>query len=267
MTAASSDTALSDCVTLRRPAPHVALVTIERPDARNAVNAAVAQGISRAVEVTEADVDTWVVIITGAGGKAFCAGADLKEVAAGRAMSLRTEAGGFAGFTHRLRDKPWIAAVDGFALGGGCEIALACDMIVAGENSVFGLPETKRGLIAGAGGIYRLPRVLPRQIALELIATGAELPAARARDLGMVNRLAAAGHVLEQALELAAAVCACAPVAVAESLKVARVAADYDDTTLKQMTVKGSARNSQTADYQEGPRAFIEKRLPRWSGR
>jgi enoyl-CoA hydratase/carnithine racemase len=140
-------------------------------------------------------------------------------------------------------------------------------MIVAGENSVFGLPEAKRGLIAGAGGIYRLPRVLPRQIALELIATGAELPAARARDLGMVNRLAAAGHVLEQALELAAAVCACAPVAVAESLKVARVAADYDDATLKQMTVKGSARNSQTADYQEGPRAFIEKRLPRWSGR
>jgi enoyl-CoA hydratase len=138
---------------------------------------------------------------------------------------------------------------------------------VAGEGSVFGLPETKRGLIAGAGGIYRLPRVLPRQIALELIATGAELPAARARDLGMVNRLAAAGRAVEQALELAAAVCGCAPVAVAESLKVARVAADHDDATLKQLTVKAAERNSRTADYQEGPRAFLEKRPPRWSGR
>lgn len=267
MTTASGVIALSDCVTLRRPSPHVALVTIERPEARNAVNAAVAQGIARAVDITETDADTWVVIITGAGGKSFCAGADLKEVAAGRAMTLRTETGGFAGFTHRVRDKPWIAAVEGFALGGGCEIALACDMIVAGETAVFGLPEPKRGLIAGAGGIYRLPRVLPRQIALELIATGADLPAARARDLGMVNRLAAPGQVVEEALKLAASVCVCAPVAVAESLKVARAAADHDDATLKQMSVKATERNSQTIDYQEGPRAFIEKRLPRWTGR
>ena len=262
-----SEQKLSECVTLRHPAPHVALVTIERPEARNAVNAAVAQGIAGAVDLTEADVDTWVVIITGAGGKSFCAGADLKEVAAGRAMSLRTEQGGFAGFTHRMRDKPWIAAVDGFAVGGGCEIALACDMIVASGTSVFGLPEPKRGLIAAAGGIYRLPRVLPRQIALELIATGADLPAVRAHELGMVNRLAASGQVVEEALKLAAAVCACAPVAVAESLKVARAAADYDDATLKQLSVKATERNSQTADYKEGPRAFIEKRTPLWSGR
>jgi enoyl-CoA hydratase len=258
---------LSDCVTLRRPAPHVALITIERPEARNAVNAAVAQGIARGVDVTEADVDTWVVIVTGAGGKSFCAGADLKEVAVGRAMTLRTEQGGFAGFTHRERGKPWIAAVDGFAVGGGCEIALACDMIVAAETAVFGLPEPKRGLIAAAGGIYRLPRVLPRQIALELIATGADLPATRAHQLGMVNRLAPAGQVVEEALKLAAQVCACAPVAVAESLKVARVAADYDDATLKQQSVKATERNAQSADYQEGPRAFIEKRAPQWSGR
>jgi enoyl-CoA hydratase len=258
---------LSECITLRRPAPHVALVTIERPEARNAVNAAVAQGIARGVDVTEADADAWVVLITGAGGKSFCAGADLKEVAAGRAMTLRTEQGGFAGFTHRARDKPWIAAVDGFAVGGGCEIALACDMIVAGETAVFGLPEPKRGLIAAAGGIYRLPRVLPRQIALELIATGADLPAARAYAFGMVNRLAPAGQVLDEALKLAAEICACAPVAVAESLKVARVAADYDDATLKQQTVKATERNARTLDFQEGPRAFIEKRAPHWCGR
>ncbi len=258
---------LSDCVTLQRPAPHVALITIERREARNAVNAAVAQGLARGVDVTEADVDTWAIIVTGAGGKAFCAGADLKEVAAGRHMTLRTEQGGFAGFTHRVRDKPWIAAVDGFAVGGGFEIALACDMIVAGETAVFGLPEPKRGLIAAAGGIYRLPRVLPRQIALELIATGADLPAARAHALGMVNRLAPAGQVVEEALKLAAQVCACAPVAVVESLKVARVAADHDDATLKQQSVKATERNARTADYQEGPRAFIEKRAPQWSGR
>ena len=239
---------LSECVTLKLPAPHVALVTIERPEARNAVNVAVVQGISRAVELTESDVDIWAVILTGAGGKAFSAGADLKEVAAGRALSLRTEQGGFAGFTHRPRGKPWIAAVEGFALGGGTEIALACDMIVASQTSVFGLPEVKRGLIAGAGGIYRLPRALPRHIAFELIATGADLTAARAHEFGMVNRLTAAGQALEGAIALASAICACAPVAVLESLKVARAADDFDDATLKEMTNESRERNALTAD-------------------
>jgi enoyl-CoA hydratase len=231
------------------------------------VNVPAAQGIARAVEVTESDIDIWAVVLTGAGGKSFCAGADLKEVAAGRALSLRTEQGGFAGFTHRTRDKPWIAAVEGFALGGGCEIAMACDLIVASEAAVFGLPEPKRGLIAGAGGIYRLPRVLPRNIALELIATGADLPAARAHAFGMVNRLTPVGQAVEVAIALGSAVCACSPVAVYESLKVARAAADFDDATLKQMTVKAMERNSQTMDYKEGPRAFLEKRQPHWGGR
>lgn len=262
-----SDVHLSDCVTLRRPAPHIALVTIERPEARNAVNVEVAQGMARAVDITEADLDVWVIVITGAGGKSFCAGADLKEVAAGRAMSLRTEQGGFAGFTHRMRDKPWIAAVEGFAVGGGCEIALACDLIVASDVSVFGLPEPKRGLIAAAGGIYRLPRILPRNIALELIATGADLPASRAHALGMVNRLTPAGQAVEAAIALGSTICACAPVAVCESLKIARASADFDDATLKQMTVKATERNSRTLDYTEGPRAFLEKRLPHWAGR
>lgn len=261
-----SDVQLSDCVVLRKPAAHVALVTIERPEARNAVNVAVAQGLARAVEITESDADVWVSIITGAGGRAFCAGADLKEVAAGRAMSLRTEQGGFAGFTHRVREKPWIAAVDGFAFGGGFEIALACDLIVASIASAFALPEPKRGLIAGAGGVYRLPRALPRHLAFELIATGAELPAARAYELGLVNRLTQPGQAVEGAIELALSVCACAPIAVRESLKVARLAADCDDATLKQMTVKATERNSRTADFKEGPLAFIEKRAPKWTG-
>jgi enoyl-CoA hydratase/carnithine racemase len=258
---------LSACVTRAQPAPHVVLVTIDRAEARNAVNVEVVRGIARAVEESEADPDAWVVILTGAGGRAFCAGADLKEVAAGRAMSLRTQQGGFAGFTHRVRAKPWIAAVEGFAVGGGCEIALACDMIVATENSTFGLPEPKRGLIAAAGGIYRLPRALPRHIALELIATGASLPADRAHAYGMVNRLCAPGQAVSSALELAAAVCACSPSAVAESLKVARLAADFDDPTLKQLSVEANQRNAQSVDYQEGPRAFVEKRAPKWTGR
>lgn len=262
-----TDTNLSESVTLTVPAPHVALVTIQRPQARNAVNVPVTQGMARAVDLTESDADTWAVIITGAGGKAFCAGADLKEVAAGRATSLRTEKGGFAGFTHREREKPWIAAVEGFAFGGGCEIALACDLIVASRASVFALPEVKRGLIAGAGGVYRLARVLPRNVALELIATGCELNADRACDLGMVNLLTEPGEALTAATALASRICACAPVAVRESLKIARVSADLDDAALHRMTREAIRRNAQTADYKEGPRAFLEKRLPRWLGR
>ena len=254
-------------VLVSQPAPHVVLVTINRPEARNAVNVAVTEGIAHALERVEADDDVWTAILTGAGGKAFSAGADLKEIAAGRALSLRPERGGFAGFTHVARAKPWIAAIDGFALGGGCEIALACDLIVATERSTFGLPETKRGLIAGAGGIYRLPRVLPRNVALELIATGAELSAARAHALGMVNRLAANGYAVEGALELAASICACAPVAVRESLQVARVAADHDDAALREMTRLAIERNWKSEDSLEGPRAFLEKRLPTWVGR
>jgi enoyl-CoA hydratase len=254
-------------VSITAPLPHVALVTINRPEARNAVNVPVKDGIAKALEESELDDDIWCVVLTGSGGKAFSAGADLKEVAAGRALSLRTEQGGFAGFTHYPRMKPWIAAVDGFALGGGCEIALACDLIVATEHSLFGLPEAKRALIAAAGGIYRLPRALPRNIALELIATGGELSAARAHHFGMVNRLAPPGRVLETALQLAEAICVCAPVAVRESLKVARAAYDHDDATLRALSLEAMQRNWQSEDYKEGPRAFVEKRPPKWAGR
>ena len=224
----SSDVHFSDCVTLRRPAPHVALVTIERPEARNAVNAAVAQGIARAVDITEADVDTWVIVITGAGGKSFCAGADLKEVAAGRAMSLRTEQGGFAGFTHRVRDKPWIAAVEGFALGGGCEIALACDIIVAvGAFRIRTAGAEARTDRGGGRASIACLAFCRGKIALELIATGADLPASRAHDFGMVNRLAAAGQAVRAAIALAADSLCMRAGRGGESLKVARVAADY----------------------------------------
>jgi enoyl-CoA hydratase len=258
---------LCENVTLRIAVPHVAVVTISRPEARNAVNVAVTNGIANALENLEGNDEIWVVVLTGAGGKAFSAGADLKEIAAGRALSLRTERGGFAGFVHYPRRKPWIAAVDGFAVGGGFEIALACDMIVATPESVFGLPEPKRGQISAAGGAYRLPRLLPRNIALELITTGGELAAARAHQFGLVNRLAPRGQAVETALELAELICQCAPVAVRESLGLARASADHDDAALRTLTTEAMKRNWESEDYKEGPRAFLEKRIPKWVGR
>jgi enoyl-CoA hydratase/carnithine racemase len=257
---------MSDAVLIERAADHVMRVTINRPDARNAVNGDVAQGLEAAVKQTEGDPDIWVAILTGAGDKAFCAGADLKAVSSGTAGGLSTPGGGFAGFVHQPRTKPWIAAVNGFALAGGTEIALACDMIVAIETAAFGLPEVKRGLVAGAGGLYRLPRALPKALAIELIVTGAHFDARRAFAHGLVNRLVPADRLMSEALKLAAAIVENAPIAVRESLAVARQAFDLSDAELKAVSADASRRNAQTQDYKEGPRAFVEKRAPRWSG-
>ncbi len=261
-----SDTA-QPAVTVEKAGDHIALVTINRPEARNAVNGAVAQGLEKAVRDTEADDDIWVVILTGAGEQAFCAGADLKEVSAGRRGGIATEAGGFGGFVHMPRSKVWIAAVNGFALAGGLEIMLRCDMAVASERAAFGLPEVMRGLVALAGGIYRLPRAIPRNIAMELIATGGRLDAKRAGEFGLVNRVVPHEKLLEEAKALAATICANAPVAVRESLAVARQAYDLNDAELRRLSEEAGARNAQTEDYREGPLAFVEKRAPRWKGR
>ena len=246
---------------------HIALVTIQRPDVRNSVNLEVAQGLDAAVKRVEADPEIRVAILTGAGGAAFCAGADLNLVAAGQIDDLYTPDGQFAGFVCHPRKTPWIAAVDGFAMAGGCEIALACDMIVASENSVFGLPEVTRGLVAAAGGVYRVVRAMPRAIAMELLATADRLPAARAAELGLVNHLAEPGKAVERAIELAARIAANAPVAVQESLQLAREAFDHDDATLFAMGLAAQDRIKLTEDFAEGPRAFIEKRAPQWKGR
>jgi enoyl-CoA hydratase len=257
----------ADVVTLEMPAPHVALVTLCRPESRNAVNAAVAVELENIVRSTEADPAVWAVVLTGAGGKAFSSGADLKEVAAGRLETLWTPDSGFAGFVRAVRAKPWIAAVNGLALAGGFEIALACDMIVASEDAAFGLPEVTRGMIAAAGGLYRLPRALPRAIALELIATGERLTAERAAALGLINRVVPKERTLPTALELAAAIARNAPLAVRESLMIARQAADLDDATLGRLSAEGQTRLMLSEDFREGPRAFVEKRPPRWVGR
>lgn len=254
-------------LTVEVVAPHVALVTIRRPDARNSINSEVAQALDQAVKQIEADPELWVAVLTGEGGVAFCAGADLKEVSAGRINGLFTKDGQFAGFVKHPRNKVWIAAVDGFALAGGCELALTCDMIVASETSVFALPEVTRGLIAAAGGVYRLPRAIPRAIAMELLATGDRLPAGRAAEFGLINRVTPQGQAVAEAVKLAERIAANAPVAVRESLGVARRAYDLDDDALFQLGLEAQDRIMKTEDFAEGPLAFIEKRAPRWKGR
>jgi enoyl-CoA hydratase len=254
----------SEAVILSLAAPHVALVTIDREPARNAVNADVTQGLEKAIRATESMSDIWTVVLTGSGTRAFCAGADLKEVSAGGLRRLITDAGGFAGFVHAQRTKPWIAAVNGPAVAGGFEIALACDLIVAAEDSQFALPEVKRGLIAAAGGLYRLPRALPKQLAMELIATGNMISAGRLHSLGAINRLTLPGAAVAGAIELATQICANAPMAVRESLAIVKQAQDRTDDELRQLSDEAQERVMKTADFLEGPRAFIEKRSPRW---
>ncbi len=258
---------MADAVLTKKIADHVTLVTINRPDARNAVNGDVAQGMEKAINDTEADPNCWVVILTGAGDIAFSAGADLKAVSQGGGSALGTARGGFAGLVHRERAKPWIAAVNGFALAGGCEIALSCDLIVAIDEAAFGLPEVKRGLVAGAGGLYRLPRALPKALALELIMTGDRLDAKRALHYGLINRMVPRAQLMDEALKLAAAICENAPISVRESLKVAKQSLDHTDAELREISAVASRTVAATEDYKEGPRAFIEKRPPRWQGK
>ncbi|PZU12149.1 MAG: enoyl-CoA hydratase [Sphingobium sp.] len=250
-----------------RPTPNVARVTINRPDARNAINGAVASALEQAVIQTEADDEVRCVILTGSGDRAFCAGADLKEISAGRIGDLVTRNGGFAGFVRAPRQKPWIAAVNGVALAGGTEIVLSCDMSVVSDDAKLGLPEVKRGLAALASGLFRLPRALPRAIALELIATGEPISATRAHALGLVNRVVSKSDVAAEALALAELIAANAPIAVRESLVIARDAYNRPEEELEAAAAAMGKRLALTEDYKEGPRAFIEKRAPRWTGR
>lgn len=245
---------------------HVALITIRRPEARNAVNGEVATAMEAAIDQLEDDPAAWVGVVTGE-GSVFSAGADLKAIAAGQAGALATAKGGFAGIASRVREKPLIAAVDGPALAGGCEIALSCDLIVASTAAAFGLPEVKRSLAAAAGGLFRLPRAIPRNIAMEVILTGDPLSAERAHQFGLVNTLVEPGQALAAAIELAERICVNAPLAVRASRKVVTAAATATDDELWKMSVSAMGQLMQTEDFQEGPRAFIEKRAPQWQGR
>ena len=243
----------------------VALITINRPEARNAVNGDVAAGLEAAVRRVEDDPELWAGVIAGE-GPVFSAGADLKEIAAGRAASLATD-GGFAGITRLERRKPLIAAVDGPALAGGCEIVLSCDLVVASTASSFGIPEVKRSLIAGAGGLFRLPRAMPLNVAMQLALTGDPIDAERAYQVGFVNELCAPGAAVDAALDLAQRICANAPLAVQYSREVVLRGMLAADDEAWALTDRLTAAVMSTEDFAEGPRAFIEKRDPVWTGR
>ena len=244
---------------------HVATLTLNRPDQRNAVSPELALAMEAVVQRFEQDPDVWVGVLTGAGPN-FCAGADLKAIGAGRGAELSTDAGGFAGFVRCPRTKPVIAAVRGFALAGGTELVLACDLVVAGTDAQFGLPEVTRGIVAAAGGLFRLPRVLPPARAMELILTADRLGAEEAARWGMVNHVVEPDAVLDRARELAERICRNAPLAVRESLAITRDAQRIDDAEAWERSRAAMERVRDSADAREGVQAFVEKRPARWTG-
>jgi enoyl-CoA hydratase/carnithine racemase len=240
------------------------IVTLNRPEVMNALHSDAHHELEKVWDEFAARDDLWVGIVTGAGERAFSAGNDLKVQAQGRrGPRART---GFAGLTSRFDlTKPLIAAVNGVAMGGGFEIALACDIIVAAENAVFALPEPRVGLIAGAGGVHRLPRMIPQKQALGMILTGRRVPAQEGKTLGFVNEVVPTGQALEAAKRWAALILECSPMAVRASKQAVYGGLDAADLNTAMETVfQAQQANIQSQDYIEGPRAFAEKRRPDW---
>jgi enoyl-CoA hydratase len=244
---------------------HCLILTINRPEARNAVNAEVAQGIEEGIDRIEADDELWVGILTGV-PPVFCAGADLKSLQTRRAGGMFTERGGFAGIVTRQRRKLIIAAVDGPALAGGTEIVLATDLVVASRRATFGIPEVKRSLVAGAGGLFRLPRKIPQNVAMECAVTGDPISAERAERFGLVNQLVDDGQALDAALSLADRIMVNSPLAVRESRRVILDSAYRGDDDSFAISNESLDLVMGSADYREGIASFIEKRPPRWTG-
>lgn len=240
----------------------ILIITINRPRAKNAVNAAVANGLAEAVDRLDGDTGLSVGILTGAGGS-FCAGMDLKAFARGELPIVK---GRGMGFTERPPAKPLIAAVEGYALAGGTELALATDLIVASKDSAFGIPEVKRGLVAGGGGLLRLPQRIPSAIAMELALTGDNLPAERAHTLGLVNVLAEPGKALDEAITLAEKIAANGPLAVAATKRIIVESRGWSPQNMFTEQNKLLAPVFASNDAKEGAIAFAEKRPPHWTG-
>lgn len=258
MTASSSDT----CVLVSREGA-VLVITINRPEVRNAINRATSEAIAHALDLLDSDPTLAIGILTGKGNH-FCAGMDLKAFLAGERVEL--EGRGLAGIVERPPSKPLIAAVEGYALAGGCEIALVCDLIVAAENAQFGIPEVRRGLIAGSGGLLRLPQRIPRQIALEYALTGKAMSAADARHWGLVNRLTQPNGALDGARALAAEISANGPFAVSMTKRIMNESPTWPPAEYWVRQRDMLEQVIATNDAREGALAFSEKRAPRWTG-
>jgi enoyl-CoA hydratase len=243
---------------------NVLLITIDRPEVRNAVNAAVAEGIAGALEELDGDEHLSVGILTGAGGF-FCAGMDLGAFVKGESPWFGDR--GFAGISQRASRKPLIAAIEGFAVAGGMEIALACDLIVAAKGAKLGIPEVKRSLVAAGGALLRLPRRMPYHVVMELALSGDPLPAERFHEFGVVNRIAEPGSAVDVALELAASVAKNAPLALIASKRILQEQFDWSSAEMweRQSAISGPVFASD--DAKEGANAFKEKRDPIWRGR
>ena len=245
----------------------VATVLLNRPERRNAINGGVTRALRWIVDQVDQLSSIAVVVLGSSTPGMFCAGADLSEIARGGGADLVDQRYGFAGFVRAQKSKPWIAAVDGPAMGGGFEIALSCDMIIASNNALFGLPEVKRGLMAMAGGAIRLPRLLPRALAMEALLTGDPITPDTAHLHGLVNRVVGQEEIMPTALDLAERVARNAPIALRESLALAQTASIAEEDTLWSASDAAMVRVASSDDAREGPRAFMEKREPNWSGR
>jgi enoyl-CoA hydratase len=239
----------------------VLVVRIEREEKRNAIDVPTAAGLDAALNRLEDDPELWVGVLTGTTG-VFSAGTDLNE-----GISATTDRGGEYGVVRRRRSKPLIAAVEGPAFGGGFEMVLACDLVVASTSARFALPETRRGLVASSGGLFRAVRALPLNVARELLLTGAELDVTRAERLGLVNRVTVPGGAVEEALALAREICASSPMAVRETLAALALQHDDDDARGWQATAAAQESVLSSADREEGITAFLQRRTPQWWGR
>jgi crotonobetainyl-CoA hydratase len=262
----------------KRP-DHLTIITINRPEVRNALNPTVLDELSQIFGEFNDDPEQWIAIITGAGDKAFSAGADLRSTAQRNAEAPPPQAPtgptkiNLGGLTRSQIYKPIIAAVNGFALGGGCELVLASDIVIAAEHAQFGLPEPKRGIIAAAGGVLRLPRQLPYHIAMEYVLTGDFMSAQVAHQYGLVNKVVPADRLMDEAIAMAQHILENAPVAVRTAKEIALRGLELpliegeEERSGWDVNDKLRWRNSQSEDSKEGPRAFAEKRKPAWKGR